>query len=355
MMFNTNIQKVYLLSSFKDQSQYSLLEEKINQNLRNYCLNLPNWEIKKEGRFNKNIIFEVNKPQGSVLTEMFKTRNPFKLKSSNNPHLDVKILMERVSNKLSLTITILEGNVGILGSVNFTDPIRSLFLKKNNHVKELSTNIQNTISSIVLDSINEFEFNRVEKNIELKDGVLKEIEQLNYKEEIKSLLISNQNLFSDEHIQKILKVLDFYETNLTNYSSIYEKFKDQDFVNKFQTEINETFELLIPTYNSVLVIESYITEMINSLIKGDKVTYFSIFNVFEDQGVFLTKGEKIMIDNTNQLLHQLNQLNSSMDTLISLTVDISKKLSSINSKLMLNNFIQIVNTYQLDSINKKLG
>ena len=103
--------------------------------------------------------------------------------------------------------------------------------------------------------------------------------------------------------------MDFYETNLTNYSSIYEKFKDQDFVNKFQTEINETFELLIPTYNSVLVIESYITEMINSLIKGDKVTYFSIFNVFEDQGVFLTKGEKIMIDNTNQLLHQLNQLN----------------------------------------------
>ena len=358
MMFNTNIQKLYSLSSFKDQSQYLLLVEKINHDLRNYCLNLPDWEIKKEERFNKSIIFEVNKPQGSILGEIFKPRNPFKLKSSNNPHLDVEILMERVSNKLSLTITISEGNIdmGILGSAKLKfDPVRSLFLKNSNHVKELSTNIQNTISSIVQDSINEFEFNRVEKNIELKDGVLEEIEQLNYKEEIKSLLISNQNLFSDEHIQKILKVLDFYETNLTNYSSIYEKFKDQDFVNKFQTEINETFELLIPTYNSVLVIESYITEMINSLIKGDKVTYFSIFNVFEDQGVFLTKGEKIMIDNTNQLLHQLNQLNSSMDTLISLTVDISKKLSSINSKLMLNNFIQIVNTYQLDSINKKLG
>ena len=57
-------------------------------------------------------------------------------------------------------------------------------IKRNDFVKELTTNIQNKISSIVFESINEFEKNRVEKNIEVKNEVLDKIKKLEYNEEI---------------------------------------------------------------------------------------------------------------------------------------------------------------------------
>ena len=362
-MFSPKYKKEFSLSSFKDPDSYRLLGVKIYDDIKNYSLELPNWEFVEEEDYSgentlKRLTFLVNKPEESIFKSIFKTRNP--LKQEKNPYLEVKIRFERVSQILSLTIIVSEGGVrtNIPGMKilenNSWDFLSSTLLKKNDFVKELITNIQNKISSLVFESINEFEKNRVEKNIEVKNEVLDKIKKLEYNEEISKTFISNQSLFNDEHIQKILKVLEFYENNLNNYSNTYEKFNDKDFVNEFQSEINETIELLLPTYNSVLVIESYISEMISSLIKGDKVTYFSIYNVFEDQGVFLTKGEKIMIDNTNKLSEQLNQLNSSMDTLISLTVDISEKLSRINGQLKINNLLTGINTYQLHSINKKL-
>lgn len=362
-MFSPKYNKEFSLSSFKDPDSYRLLGVKIYDDIKNYSLELPNWEFVEEEDYSgentlKRLTFLVNKPE-TTLKSLFKPKNPFK--QEKNPYLEVKIHFERVSQFLRLTIVVSEGgirtNINIPGmkKILTEDPFMSSFkIKRNDFVKELTTNIQNKISSIVFESINEFEKNRVEKNIEVKNEVLDKIKKLEYNEEISKTFISNQSLFNDEHIQKILKVLEFYENNLNNYSNTYEKFNDKDFVNEFQSEINETIELLLPTYNSVLVIESYISEMINSLIKGDKVTYFSIYNVFEDQGVFLTKGEKIMIDNTNKLSEQLNQLNSSMDTLISLTVDISEKLSRINGQLKINNLLTGINTYQLHSINKKL-
>ena len=366
-MFSPKYKKEFSLSSYKDPDSYRLLGVKIFDDIKNYSLELPNWEFVEEKDYSgestfKRLTFLINKPQESTLNQvvsLFKPKNPFK--QEKNPYLEVKIHFERVSQFLSLTIVVSEGgirtNINIPGmkKILTEDPFMSNFkIKRNDFVKELTTNIQNKISSIVFESINEFEKNRVEKNIEVKNEVLDKIKKLEYNEEISKTFFSNQSLFNDEHIQKILKVLEFYENNLNNYSNTYEKFNDKDFVNEFQSEINETIELLLPTYNSVLVIESYISEMISSLIKGDKVTYFSIYNVFEDQGVFLTKGEKIMIENTNKLSEQLNQLNSSMDTLISLTVDISEKLSRINGQLKINNLLTGINTYQLHSINKKL-
>lgn len=352
--FNKKYEKSFTLSSFKDPSQYSVLEEKIFEDLKYSISKFPNWDL-LEQKFDKSLVYEINGPKGfgGKLLSGLGIKNPLK-NFGNNPHLELQISLKRDSNILDLTIILAEG--GRLMGVNLhnKDFIGSYVLSLGKGVQELTTKIQEDITKIVFDSVNNFEKNRVEKNTLVKDEILNRINQIEYKDEIKSSLVSNQNLFSDDHIQKILKVLEFYETNLMNYKSVYEKIKDDNFVNQYQTEIDETLELLPFMYNSVLVIESYISEMINSLVQNDKVTYFSIYNVFEENGVFLSKGEKIMIENSNKLLDQLNKLNSSMNTLIYLTLTVSSKLNSINSKLMINNLLTGVNAYQLYLTNNKL-
>ena len=343
---NKRYEKSFTLSSFKDPKQYSNLEEKIFQDLKKSLSNLPNWDFIEE-KFDGSLIYEINRPKGFLNRLMDQT---FK----KNPYIELKISLEKPNEDILTLIMYLGQGGGLLGLKNSSDFLGSYLLSMNKNVKELTTNVQNTVSNIVYESVREFESIRVQKNTDIKNQILQRITNLEFKEEIRSSFISNQNLFSDDHIQKILKVIGFYDDNLGNYNNIFDKFQEKDFVSKFQSEIDQTLELLPFMYNSVLIIEQYLSEMINSLINGDKVTYFSIYNVFEENGVFLTKGEKIIIENTNKIVEQLNKLNSSMDLLISLTLTISEKLTSINTKLSINNLLTGINTYQLNSINKKL-
>jgi len=343
---NKRYEKSFTLSSFKDPKQYSNLEEKIFQDLKKSLSNLPNWDFIEE-KFDGSLIYEINRPKGFLNRLMDQT---FK----KNPYIELKISLEKPNKDILTLIMYLGQGGGLLGMKNSSDFLGSYLLSMNKNVKELTTNVQNTVSNIVYESVREFESLRVQKNTDIKNEILQRIKNLEFKEEIRSSFISNQNLFSDDHIQKILKVIGFYDENLGNYNNIFDKFQETDFVSKFQSEIDQTLELLPFMYNSVLIIEQYLSEMISSLINGDKVTYFSIYNVFEENGVFLTKGEKIIIENTNKIVEQLNKLNTSMDLLISLTLTISEKLSSINTKLRINNLLTGINTYQLYSINKKL-
>jgi hypothetical protein len=343
---NKRYEKSFTLSSFKDPKQYSKLEEKIFQDLKKTLSKFPNWDFLEE-KFDGSLIYEINKPKGFLNRMMDQT---FK----KNPYIELKISLEKPEDEILTLVMYLGQGGGFLGIKNSSDFMGSYLLSMNKNVKELTTNVQNTISNIVNESVLEFESTRVQKNTNIKNQILQKITNLEFKEEIQSLFITNQNLFSDDHIQKILKVIGFYDDNLGNYNNIFNKFQENEFVSKFQSEIDQTLELLPFMYNSVLIIEQYLSEMISSLINGDKVTYFSIYNVFEENGVFLTKGEKIIIDNTNKIVDQLNKLNSSMDVLISLTLTISEKLSSVNRKLSINNLLTGINTYQLYSINKKL-
>lgn len=343
---NKRYEKSFTLSSFKDPTHYSKLEEKIFQDLKKSLSNLPNWDFMEE-KFDGSLIYEINKPKGFLNRLMDQT---FK----KNPYIELKISLEKPKDDILTLVMYLGQGGGLLGIKHSSDIFGSYLLSMNKNVKELTTSVQDNISNLVYKSVHEFEKTRIIKNTEVKNKILEIISNLEFKEEIRDSLISHQTLFSDDHIQKILKVIGLYEDNLVNYINIYNKFQEIEFVSKYQTEINKTLELLPFMYNSVLIVEQYLSEMINSLVRGDKVTYFSIYNVFEECGVFLTKGEKLIIDNTNKIVDQLNKLNSSIDVLIVLTFTLGEKLTSINGKLKINNLLTGINTYQLNSINKKM-
>lgn len=343
---NKRYEKSFTFSSFKDPTQYKKLEEKIFQDLKRSLLNFPNWEFKEE-KFDGSLIYEINKPKG-LLNKLM--NHQFK----KNPYIKLQISLKRPKDDF-LTLVMYLGQGGDFLGENYSNNfLGSYMLSLNNNVKELTTSVQDNISNLVYKSVHEFEKTRIIKNTEVKNKILEIISNLEFKEEIRESLISHQTLFLDDHIQKILKVIGLYEDNLVNYIYIYNKFQEIEFVSKYQTEINKTLELLPFMYNSVLIVEQYLSEMINSLVRGDKVTYFSIYNVFEECGVFLTKGEKLIIDNTNKIVDQLNKLNSSIDVLIVLTFTLGEKLTSINRNLKINNLLTGINTYQLNSINKKM-
>ena len=345
------------VSNFKDSSQYPILRDKIIRDLRNSLQNTPNWEfqITKDG-FD---IYDVNKPKGvfnylmSNLTEL----NQF----SKKPHMEVSISIElSKDDKLIQGINVIEG--GVLKKhtqkVDILGPLTKM-ISFNDKVGSLVQDIQFVISGIVLKSIEEFERNRVTLNTQNTNELLNSIKQLELNVDIKSNLINNQKTFTDEHIPKLLKVISFYEDNLRNYSNLFSMIKEDQFVHKNQEEVNQTLQMIPFMYQSVLIIEKYLVEMINTYIEGDKITYFTIYNIFEEEGLFLSKGEKVMIENMEKMINEINKVNSSIESLITLTISIGEKisnqLSSINNKLMLNNILTGINTFQLNSIRNKLG
>lgn len=344
------------VSNFKDSSQYPILRDKIIRDLRNSLQNNPNWEFK----MNRNgfDIYDVNKPKGlfNNLIANF-SENLF----AKKPHMEVSVSIELSSNKIIQGINVIEGGNKLKKysrSFDITRPLTKM-ISFNGKVSSLIQDIQFIISDIVLKSIDEFERNRVMINTQSTNEVTNSIKPLELNVDIKSSLINNQNTFAEEHIPKLLKVISFYEDNLRNYSKLFLMIKDDQFVHKNQQEVNQTLQMIPFMYQSVLIIEKYLVEMINTYIEGDKITYFTIYNIFEEEGLFISKGEKVIIENMENMVNEINKVNSSIESLITVTISIGKKisnqLSSTNNKLMLNNILTGINTFQLNSIKNKLG
>lgn len=346
------------VSNFKDSSQYPILRDKIIRDLRNTLQNTSNWEFQtSEYGFD---IYDVNKPKGvlNYLKSNFTELNQF----SKKPHMEVSISIElSKDDKLIQGINVIEGGNVLKKFSRSTDIISPLtkMISFNDKVDSLVQDIQFVISNIVLKSIEEFERNRVVLNTQNTNEILNDINPLELNIQIKSNLINNQKIFTDEHIPKLLKLIGFYEDNLRNYSKLYLMIKEEQFVHKNQNEVNQTLQMIPFMYQSVQIIERYLVEMINSYVEGDKITYFTIYNVFEEEGLFLSKGEKVMIENMEKMINEINKVNSSIELLILVTISIGEKisnqLSSINNKLMLNNILTGINTFQLNSISNKLG
>ena len=140
--------------------------------------------------------------------------------------------------------------------------------------------------------------------------------------------------------------------------SVFDLVEDKSFFEKHQSEISETVEMLPYMYNSVQLVENYILKMFQSQIEGDKITYFTIYNIFEELGIFLSKGEKIMIEKSENMISEIGKVNSSINDLIDTTIKVGEKISgqldSINNNLKFNNLLTGIQTYQLSRINKKL-
>jgi len=201
------------------------------------------------------------------------------------------------------------------------------------------------------------------------------------------LLTKNSHIVDDFHpdgihsLVKLDKYLKGKEKLLVKIFNVFRKTNNPDKL-KFIIKILELeYKLYCAlTFNGV--------NMITSCINKDKITYFTIYESFDELGIFksqhekevgellngVSKGISKLSNQINTLSLQLNQMSSQLNVIQStiyngflrleytnkesfyyLSKTLGTELKSIGSKLDVGNFISLVNTYQAYKINKRVS
>jgi hypothetical protein len=244
-----------------------------------------------------------------------------------------------------------------------------------NDEKEKQRNILEENSKIEVERIRLLNSNKLELINELDKDGNKEVDLVDG-ESFNKLLTKNQKSIIEidkNYIQKFVKISIYLKTKKSNTQKIFDSIKET----KNDTELNELVNLLknqIHTYD-LLVFHSI--SMITSLVESDLITFYEIYECFDQLGVFNSTWEndvsKKLIDigdGIKDLMYSIyqmeNKIVNSIDNLTYVTQDsfkelnmsVNNQLSGINSSIKFNNLLTGIQTYQMYKINqntKRIG
>ena len=189
-------------------------------------------------------------------------------------------------------------------------------------------------------------------------------------ESFNKLLSNNQNKIVEidkNYIQKFVKISMYLKTKKSNTQKIFDSIKEtknedelKEMVNLLKNQIH-TYELLI--FHSI--------NMITSLVESDLITFYEIYECFDELGVFNSNWEndvsKKLIDigdGIKDLMYSIyqmeNKIVNSIDNLTYVTQDsfsqlqgsVEKQLTSINSSIKMNSLLTGIQSYQMYKINQ---
>ena len=199
-----------------------------------------------------------------------------------------------------------------------------------------------------------------------KEFKVTEIDSYNKLLTVNETKISNIN---PDYLLKFVKVRSFLNLKKESVNYIFKSITSISKPNEFRDFLDKLHEQN-NTLNQILL---FSLNMLSSLVNGKMIMFYSIYEKFDDFGVFNSKWE-------NDIKHQLSDLNtnvillidriSDLESMISselqnLSLDISSsikdledtvssELQEVNSSLNYSNLINTVNTYINYRINKKL-
>lgn len=194
------------------------------------------------------------------------------------------------------------------------------------------------------------------------------------------LLRKNQTLIDEfhsegvHHLVKLSKIIKQKESVLTSILKKYISNKEIVSLKYLEKYFEESFkEYSVLTFNGV--------NLIMSVLKKDKITYFEIYDKFESLGVFQNSYEKSVLENGELIINELKNVNSNLnvlndrisdlevsiyeglsslnytleDSFLDLTNTLETELKGINSSVQVGNFINTINTYQTYKLNSKVS
>lgn len=187
-------------------------------------------------------------------------------------------------------------------------------------------------------------------------------------ESLNQLLNKNQKLIIDidkSFIQKFIKILIYLRTKKSNTQKIFESIneikKDED-LDKLENLLRNQ----IHTYNLLLF---HSINMVTSLIDNDLITFYEIYECFDQLGVFNSNWENevsIRLDEIGSkitdLMYAINKMEArivnsivnltytTQESFKKLTSSVNTQLSSIDSSIKFNNLLTGIQTYQIYSI-----
>ena len=138
---------------------------------------------------------------------------------------------------------------------------------------------------------------------------------------------------------------------------------------RYRIELIKNLHNLVYSYN-LLVFHSF--NMISSLVSGDLITFYEIYEMFDKLGVYNSNWEnevaqklKTIGDKLDELIFSINEMEENLvkemrslnytiqDGFSKLTTTVTKQLQEIDSTIKWGNLISTIQTYQLYKINKQ--
>jgi len=183
------------------------------------------------------------------------------------------------------------------------------------------------------------------------------------------ILIEFEKSEGKSYVQNFIKLSKFLSDKSQNIQSLFEKLKEEesniphsdylDYIGIIRNQIH--------TYNLMLISS---LNMVVSLVDDDRITFYEIYETFDNLNVFSSNHEKEVSMKLNNIENKLEDVIQSINemeinicnelmNLQFISEDISeginglsKGLSEINSSIQTNNLLTGIQTYQLYKINK---
>ena len=148
---------------------------------------------------------------------------------------------------------------------------------------------------------------------------------------------SIQNDFNDIQLNKLTRFLSFLEGNEVKYNTLYE-----EGVNLYlDNPESDVFQQISIKYLSILNYYQIFTLMLNN-INTDKVTFNKLYNIIEDEGIFMTRTEVDTMDYFKKISKGISKLNQN---LISEFGKLNKGINNLNIGLQyLDGSLQMIDS-----------
>ena len=148
---------------------------------------------------------------------------------------------------------------------------------------------------------------------------------LNFTKVISSKMKSIQNDFNDTQLNKLTRFLSFLEENEVKYNSLYKEGVNQ-YIDNPESDV---FQQISGSYLSILNYYQIFSLMLNN-INVDKVIFNKLYNIIEDEGIFMTRTEVETMDYFKKISKGVSELNQN---LISEFDKLNKGINNLNMGL----------------------
>jgi len=265
---------------------------------------------------------------------------------------------EDITNKIIKEDGFKVGGIGVILSENevrFFKELESLITKKR---EELFLRRENKYNTELRDSKDNI-LSKLDKD---NNGIVDLVESDDFnkllKEHQKQIIEIDRN-----YIQKFVKVSTNLKAKEENIQSIFNSIKNTP-NQKLLSEYIKTIELVIHSYNLILFNS---LNMIVSLVEDDMITFYEIYESFDNLNMFDSKYERDVSMKLSEIKGEINNLmielrdvaEKILKSLQALTYEtkrsneiLDKRLKGIHSSLRANNLLSLINTYQNYKISK---
>lgn len=194
---------------------------------------------------------------------------------------------------------------------------------------------------------------RQKNNLQVINSLKANTSILDVNTELTSSLKDIQNKLEPSQLPNILKILSYYKEQISNHNILIGDLNSVDFHKVPDTEIESTTKGL-EIYGSLIgLLEASIISMFKCAKEGDLIEFYEFYNNFEGMGLFMTTGEKAVIQGINDININLNYVVAGIGILAKGMYNMSSQLSAMSSQLAdiksgidVNNAIAAVNAYQ---------